>query len=309
MICCHDAGGAEILSEWVLADPSRDYSFWLQGPAAAVFRRKIPGLTILEAEAADVNLGAVDFVLTGTSWGSTLELDCLTRARNRGVFSASFVDHWVNYAARFRFPGGGAEVFPDELWTGDPDGFALACATFPGRVIRQQVNPYFEAIRNSFAKMSLGAVVKHEARLLYVCEPIAIDCAVPGAPTRPSHGYTEFDALAFFLDRVPLMVGRDIPVSIRVRLHPSEKKGKYEPVLSRYRAHLHVEVSEGTTLMEDCVWSTAVIGCGSMAMVIALLGSREVYSSIPVRGIRCPLPQREIRYLRDLDDAKSTGGA
>jgi len=297
LICCHDAGGAEILSEWVLAVTGKNYRFFLQGPAVAVFRRKLPDLVVLEVADAHACLPAMDFLLTGTSWASAMELDCLARARVAQVFSAAYLDHWVNYGTRFN--AGGVNIFPDEIWTGDAEAYALARLTFPGHVVRVQPNPYFEKIRRDFADLPPQTHAANEVRLLYVCEPIAIDCAAV-TMTRVDLGYTEFDALALCLDRVGALVPPDGSAKIRLRLHPSEKFGKYEPVLTRYRNRLAIDVSAGTTLLEDSHWATDVIGCGSMAMIVALLGGRRVYSSIPLAGVSCPLPSKAIRYLRDV---------
>ena len=41
----------------------------------------------------------------------------------------------------------------------------------------------------------------------------------------------------------------------------------------------------------------AVVGCETMAMVIALIAGRRVFTSIPPGGRPCRLPQREIRPL------------
>ena len=296
LICCHDAGGAEILSDWALVETGKRYHFLLEGPALAVFRRKLGDLATLTRADLEGVLTEVDFVLTGTGWASTLELDCLAAARSAGVFSAAYLDHWVNYFGRFEARG--VRVLPDEIWTGDAEAFALAKTTFSGLTVRQQPNPYFDRIRRDFAQAT-PLRRKDEARLLYVCEPIAIDC-VAATVARVEVGYTEFDALVYFLDRVSALAPDGMTASIRVRQHPSEKPGKYEPVLARYRDQLAIEVSHDTTLLDDCRWSTDVIGCGSMAMVVALLGGRRVYSSIPLAGIPCPLPFKAIRYLRDL---------
>ena len=297
LICCHDAGGAEVLSEWVRAESDKVYRFLLDGPAATIFRRKFGHLPLLDSAAAYAGLSTVDFVLTGTSWASTLELECLAQARTRGIFSAAYLDHWVNFSTRFNDRE--RDVFPDEIWTGDEEAFAIAKRTFPHRVVRLRRNPYFEKISEDFARLPASQLSADEARILYVCEPVAIDCgSVTIARTHP--GYTEFDALRFCLDRLSTMVPDGQRRKVRVRLHPSEKPGKYEPVIGPYRVREAIETAAGTTLLEDCQWSTDVVGCGSMAMIVALLGGRRVYSSIPLPGALCPLPRKDIRYLRDL---------
>src|SRR5690606_19339376 len=52
LVCCHDAGGAEILSDWVLAYPDRNYLFLVEGPARKIFSRKLSNPEFLAREEA-----------------------------------------------------------------------------------------------------------------------------------------------------------------------------------------------------------------------------------------------------------------
>jgi hypothetical protein len=52
--------------------------------------------------------------------------------------------------------------------------------------------------------------------------------------------------------------------------------------------------------MEQIVEADVVVGCASMAMVVALLAKKRVISSIPPEGKLCCLPQAEIEHLQAL---------
>ena len=56
-------------------------------------------------------------MLCGSSGGSDLERGVVRAARAAGVPSAVWLDHWVNYPARFVLDG--ESVLPDELWVAD----------------------------------------------------------------------------------------------------------------------------------------------------------------------------------------------
>ena len=54
------------------------------------------------------------------------------------------------------------------------------------------------------------------------------------------------------------------------------------------------------TLAEDILCSHIVVGCESMAMVVALLADKLVISCIPPGGRACQLPHKEILDLKDM---------
>ena len=53
-------------------------------------------------------------------------------------------------------------------------------------------------------------------------------------------------------------------------------------------------------LLEEIVAADIIVGCESMAMVVALLDHKRVISSIPPGGKACGLPQKAIEYLQNL---------
>ena len=56
-------------------------------------------------------------------------------------------------------------------------------------------------------------------------------------------------------------------------------------------------LSEGRTLAEDFAWADTVVGCDTMAMVVALAAGRRVVSAIPAGGRPLSLPFAEIERL------------
>ena len=119
-IVCHDAGGSEILSSW-LSRQTEPYCLVLAGPALSIFERKIGNFLIDTLESA---VAKSDWVLTGTSWQSDLEIEAIKLANLQGKRSVSFLDHWVNYQQRFMRDG--KVYFPDEIWVGDDSALKIA---------------------------------------------------------------------------------------------------------------------------------------------------------------------------------------
>ena len=292
-VISHDAGGAEILSSYVKKSGA-EFLFTLGGPAIKIFERKLGGLLLCSLEASTEQ---ADSVICGTSWQSDLEYDAIKLARKKNKRSVAYLDHWVNYEARFLRSG--VTMLPDEIWVGDSWGKALADRIFSDIPVLLEPNPYFTEVLDELSQMENLCISKQYDKktlnFLYVCEPISEHAQLRYGNAH-HWGYTEQEAMLFFLQSV-----RQIESNLGdvvVRLHPSEKLGKYDDLLLEF--DLPISVSKETTLLEDIAKSQVVVGCESMAMVIALMAGKKVVSSIPVGGRACVLPHDKITKLMGL---------
>ncbi len=285
----HDAGGAEILSSY-LRRQSVPAVCVLGGPARSIFARKCAALREAELDAA---LAGASFVLCGTSWQSDLEWQALRRARSLGIPTAAFLDHWVNF--RERFVRNAEQHLPDEIWVGDEYARGIARAAFDGLPVKLVDNPYVDDVRAELDAAVPRAPRAAGTHVLYVCEPVR-EHALRQHGDERFWGYVEEDAAEFFLrhiaDALPGVA------RIVVRAHPSEPADKYAWMSDRARAPL--EFSRGRSLAEDISAADVVVGCESMAMVVALYGGKRVLSSIPPGGRACVLPHAEIQSLSSL---------
>lgn len=288
-IISHDAGGAEVLSSYI-AQKNLDCWFVLGGPASKIFENKlgdIKKLPLLDA------INQSSFILCGTSWQSDLEYNAIKLARSLGVPSKAFLDHWINY--KERFVRNNEMCLPDEIWVGDAFAEEIAKKIFPNMPIRLEDNPYFHEICQNQALTSKMKLTNSEKSVLYVCEPIREHALIQYGDER-YWGYTEEDALRYFLSNINLL-GRPID-KIVIRPHPSESTDKYSWVQSEF--DFPIEMGR-LTLAEEIASSDIVVGCQSMAMVIALFASKKVISSIPPGGVPCTLPHSDILYLQQLE--------
>jgi hypothetical protein len=262
-----------LLAAWLRR--GREAELWLDGPARAVFARRLPERAALTA-APDV--AAFDFVLCGSSGAADHERRAVRAARAAGVRSAVWLDHWVNYPERL-------DRLPDELWVSDEHAARIARATVPGPPVHIQGNPYLEDIVAEIR--ALEAPHGPGERLLYVTEPTSEAAErLTGDPL--AWGYDERDALRAYLERLAAAP----PETVRVRRHPAEAEGKYARILAEFG----VEASCGT-LTEDIAWADTVAGCDTMAMVVALAAGRRVISVIPPGGRALSLPFAGIERL------------
>jgi len=288
-IVSHDAGGAEILSAWVCFQ-SEPYCLVLDGPAKKIFEQKLGYVNNFSIEQA---IQAADWVLCGTSWQSELEKRAVKLAKSRGKKVVSFIDHWVNYTERFMFEA--SMILPDEIWVGDPDAEKLAKDLFLDTKIQLQENPYFRELKIKLEKFNRFCENSNNGNILYVCEPIKEHALIQYGDER-YWGYTEEDALTFFLKNISFLVS-DIK-EIRIRPHPSENPSKYQWCTLNTR--LNIVFGGKKSLLEEIVMSDIIVGCESMAMVVGLLANKRVISSIPREGKVFGLPQVGIEHLRNL---------
>ena len=289
-VVSHDSGGAEILSSY-LRRRAIPKLLVLEGPAAGIFERKLGPISSVSLEQA-VQRSA--WILTGSSWQSDLEWRAIVRAHELGKPSVTFLDHWINY--RERFLRNGKECLPDEIWVGDEHAARIARGEFANQSIRVVENPYFEDMRQSFAALASGSVARDDRLVvLYVTEPMREHGLLHYGDER-YFGYTEEEAVHYFLDNLRF-IGRDIG-RIVIRAHPSEPEQKY--AWARELVGTQLVISEGKRLIDDIVAADIVVGCESMAMVVALLGGKRVISAIPPGGHPCALPHAEIEFLHKL---------
>ena len=277
-VVCHDAGAANIVIAWINAEglvtSARPF---MRGPAEKIWRDTFPAAAMCET--IEECLSGVRAVLTGTGWASDVEHHARQMAATAGLHSVAVIDHWVNYEPRFERQG--ARALPGELWVADDHAAKIARDTFPGIPVLVMPNYYLERIVRSIAAVPAGGDI------LYVLEPErrAWGDGRPG----------EFQALDYFIEMLP-QLGIPPGTLIRLRPHPSDPPGKYEPWLATHsgtRAEIDASASLGDALSR-ARW---VAGCESMAMVVALKAGRTVFSTLPPFAPPCSLPHAELVHL------------
>lgn len=286
-VVSHDAGGAEILSSWLRHNP-QPHCLVLSGPAISIFQHK---LGCVEIHSLSDAIELCDWVLCGTSWQSNLEKHAIIQAKASSKKVIVFLDHWVNYPERFQLDSD--TVLPDEIWVGDMDAKIIAQKIFPEIKVVLTPNPYFKDLQIELKEIKESSNDSMQCFVLYVCEPIREHALLTYGNER-YWGYTEEDALLFFLKNLDAL-GSTVS-EIKIRPHPSECKNKYD--WARQENLFVTETASTKSLMEQIVEADVVVGCGSMAMVVALLAKKRVISSIPPGGKACELPQAEIEHLQ-----------
>ena len=290
-VICHDAGGAEIVSSYILLNNIKA-KYCLKGPAIRVFERKFG--TIKNNSLIDL-VNESSWLLSGTSWQSNLEYNAIRESIKQDKRIVVFLEHWINYPERFE--RNGITLLPDEIWVGDVYAKNIAEGCFENTNIELKDNPYLSIVRKSLSRFKPKKEMEGKYTALYVCENISRHMLLKYEDENYL-GYTEHDSLKLFLDNID-KINKNIDTII-LRPHPSDSnpQEKYNwierhPVYTLY----DVQFSKEESLLQDIVDCDIVVGAESMAMVVGMTAEKRVVSSIPKEGRKCVLPFPEIEHI------------
>ena len=286
-VVSNDAGSAEIISSWLLLQ-NEEFLLVLDGPAIDIFARKISNTKI---HSLDVALKKADWLITGTSIFSSLELDAIAKSKVMNLKSVTFLDHWVNYPQRFIKDN--KMLLPDELWTGDIYAYDLAKKIFPDTKIVFEENAYFRSIKNASINFKKGSFSNNKSKyILYLCSPVA-DHSKLLHNDEKYWGYDEHDRIKYFMLNLHRL--NTYSNKIVLRPHPSESNEKYNWVVDEFGPT--VSIGGKKTLLEEVMDSELVVGCNSMGLAIAIILDKRAVSSLAPDDAECSIPMKELEHL------------
>ncbi len=300
---CNDAGGAEIISAYVKKNALKaNFICLVAGPAVKVFKRKKLDKFFITGKRKPENIFSklknIDLILTGTNWSSALGRDFVQEGKNRGIKTVVYLDHWTNYRERFGYPRPDWQKnLPDEIWAGDKHSYFLAKKYFKKLSVKLVPNCYFQEIKDGYKK-SCSRGKNAGNSILLVCEPVSEKINVDGDKNKIK--FTEYEILRKLLD---FFADNKTDRPIIVRLHPSEKKDKFDDILANYERRLKISKSCGKDILSDLQKCSDVIGAKSMALAIALLCGKRVFSFANFRNKNdFMLPFKGILTVKKIED-------
>lgn len=293
ILVAHDAGGAELLSLWAKENLENAVAV-LKGPALSIFKKNFPTIKVLPLSKA------MTFpypVITGTSWQSDLEKKAIKHALFNNKYCCTLLDHWVNYKERLLYKG--VQLEPDELWCFDKYALDICQEVFPKVPKKLYINPYFAATRKELESLQIVSKSKSNEGLdiLYLSESVDKHSQALYGNSNQLSGYTEREAFDFLLRCLPTI----FPTirSLTVRPHPSQTKSDLS-WMNSYDHEYRFSVSSESSLCEQILSHNIIIGLESVALVVAIIANKPVFSAIPPNFKKCAIPYSEITHLSDL---------
>ena len=286
-VVCNDAGSSEIISSWILTQ-NEEYLLVLDGPAVQIFSRKINNI---KTHSLDNALKKADWLVTGTSIFSSLEIDAIAKSKLLNIKSVTFLDHWANYPERF--VKNNNQIFPDELWAGDSYAYNIAKKIFPNIKVIFQENAYFKSIQT--ASKILKSKIRYDKQneyILYLCSPVAEHAKLIHGNEK-YWGYDEHDRIRYFMENLHKLNTSSSRVILRP--HPSENPEKYSWAIDEFEPL--VSINDSKTLLEQALESEVVVGCNSMGLAIAIIAGKRAVSLLAPDDADCTIPMKELEHL------------
>ncbi len=272
-IVSHDSGGAELLSSWVVKNNhKKKFLFSLSGPALRIFKSKIKNI-----KNRNINflIEHVDKLVTSTSWPPRNEMKAIKLSKKKKIFCSSYLDHWTNYEERFT--QNNKIYLPNEIWVGDKIAQKIATKKFSKTKIKYVKNEFFESVKNKKYHKQMK-----KKKILLLSTPIAKVAKIK-FNNYLHFGFTELDAINIAIEKIKN--SKFYYDKIVIRPHPSENSEKFKKLVKR-----NILISNEKDVIKDISSSEIVIGYNSMAMIIAKLMKKKVYSCLPKGKVKNTLP-------------------
>jgi len=294
LIVCHDAGGAEIVSNYIKNKKIKNCIYCIKGPAIRIFKKNIKNFNNRKTIK---KFSKIRKLLIGTSIKSKHELRYLNQAKKLNIYTFCFLDHWTNYKRKLTLNK--KIILPNEFLVGDIYSKNIAKKIFKTSKITLIKNPYFEEIFLKIKMIKKKNKKENDLRILYLTEPLRNQAKYLYNDYQ-YYGYDEFSALENFLKHIYIIKDRIAKLnSINIRLHPSESNIKYNKLLMKYNK-LNLKISKEKDLIKDIILNNYIVGCETTALVVALFAKKKVFCSIPKKGKKSSLPYKNIMHISKL---------
>jgi hypothetical protein len=230
-----------------------------------------------------------DVLITGTSSPEKIELAMIQEASKRNIPTASFIDHWFNFAIRFQTLSG-SKVYPDKIFVLDERARQLAISEqLPEDKIAICENPYYTFLKQWKPAFGRDLLMKRlqlaptDKFVLYAPEPLSV------FGLDKKYGFNELDGLKDLQQCIPASI------KIVVKLHPNQKP----EIFDSFRNTENVIFSAHENINHLMYYADAVIGFFSNSIIEAnLLGKLVIRPLFRLRSdINDPLQHIDITHF------------
>ena len=247
-----------------------------------------------------------DFIFTGTSYTSDIELRFIAAAKKNGIRTIAFIDHWTSFKRRFQF--GNSLLFPDTILVIDQRAKELAIAEgLPEDKLFIFGNPYLTYLktwkpttsRNNLLDQ-LGTPISSGKLVVFAPEPLS---NVGGMQT---YG---FDETTVARDIDDILKQKNYRFSFVLKMHPNQNRTKLEQLHSKHIIFTDDRIDTKTLMY----YADLIIGFFSNFLIEAAVFGKPVLRlhTIPVK--QDPLDPLNIgkvvdraQLIQELDDLNET---
>jgi len=163
-----------------------------------------------------------DFIFTGTSYTSKIELEYIKFANSKGLYTVAFVDHWTSIMQRFEYLN--SYIFPNEVLVIDEKAKEFAINSgMASSIIKIFGNPYYRYLKNWKPKKTKAELyaqlgIKNNNKLIvFAPEPLS------NVDGKSNFGFDEIETTEK-INTIINNLGFDF--NFVLKLHPNQKKEK-----------------------------------------------------------------------------------
>jgi hypothetical protein len=243
---------------YILSD--RNYSFYKDFGFDVIVLDKLENYHIDNLE--------LDFIFTGTSYTSKLELNFIKYAKKKGIKTFSFVDHWTSIKNRFKYND--YYIFPDYILLIDQRAKEIAIQE--GLLEKDIViwgNPYYEYLKNWIPSISKNQIFKNlglkENKKLVVFAPDPIS----NINGKGIYGFDEFDAIN---ELNKILVSNNFDFNLVLKLHPNQNKEILNYIYNKNIVIANSEIDSNLLIY----YSDIVIGFFSNFLIEANIMNKKI---------------------------------
>lgn len=274
---------AESLQEklsWYKVISDREYNFYSN------FSVQVQQGVISASE--ELKISSPDFILTGTSYTSSIELEFIKAARGLSIPTYAFVDHWTSIRERFSLAG--EEILPDKILVIDEQAKQIAVQQgLDGKRILIFGNPYHQFLEKWSPVVSKGIFLRSlgledgaNKIILYAPDPLS---NVNGIN---AFGFDEVTATAALKDVVNNQL--DEGYLFVCNPHPNQKIELLKP----FEDQSMIITPAGTDLNSLIFYADAVVGFFSNILLEAQVMKKPVLRFFIRKGMKDPFEKMDV---------------
>ena len=284
-IVCHEAGSAEIISEYLKKNKSK-ILLCSNSLVRSIFKKKS---IVVDSVSLKKCVSRSIYLITGTS-NTNKELQAIKYCRKMNKKSITFLDHWSNYETRFLLNT--ELVFPNEVNVFDKHAFNKFSKLYPFVRLKHKRNLYLSWFKKNVLKFK-NKLKYDQKNILILTTPISSK-ALKLFNNRHYYGFDEFAYIEKVLSKLNKTKYKNYKIYLKI--HPSEKENIYNKFIKKN--NLRLVILKESNFHEFLFRMKMIIGFNSMLMYLVSESTNiNVLSYIPKGKIKNVLPSSKIKSL------------
>ena len=232
----------------------------------------------LDADKTPFDITGADLIVTGTSFGDSIEKKIIAMAKTKNIPTISIIDFWTDYAPSFSdSETGNFKYLPDYILAVDEVmKKEMILNGFPPDKIFITGNPCFD----SFSKITRSEADK--GLISFFSQPFS---EILKNSNKDYKDYAKFDEVQVFEDIVKALEKIDLNKKIIINFHPRTKKfDKFDKIIKNSKLEIRKEKKlYNKNLIEK---SEIITGINSVVLFEAAMMGKKVLSYQP--GLKSP---------------------